>query len=381
MPNVDEIMSAGAPYFRVIQPKTCTAVFTEASYFRLGSYIQGAAQEEGLVTGLTTTTSTVTKGEKSAIDQAGDAIKNVKGDPAKDFKATSQATETYTTTASDPIASSGNGVLIYTDSDFQQNVKGASLAKYGQGHVTEVAAADAKYAVKAGKYDISATNGIFIKAGSFDAAGKTTAGANIELTAGGYIKQTAYGDLDEVTYGITHKRFHGIANDMFMGLKFSFFFGLETSVKLAGRLTIIMSAEASFRLSTRFSLTISSDLKVFVGGSTNFFFGAKIDTVTGVDMKTVIGASTKIVVGADFKQTVSDLKIVATTDIKAASGDMKKVSLNMTICDIDLKKEFAAVEGSDLKAVKGLMEADMKEFFAKKASVADVSLSTLTAIL
>ncbi len=358
MSNIDEIVSAGEPYFRVVQPKSSTAAFAESSYFRLGSYVQGATGEDSLVTGLSTTTSTVAKAEKSASSQAGDAIKNVKGDPAKKFSATSQATETYTTTASAPIPSSGNGVLLYTDGDLQQNVKGATLAKLGQGHVTEVTTADAKYAVKAGKYDLTATNGIFIKAGSFDAAGKTTAGANIELTAGGYIKQTAYGDLDEVTYGITHKRFHGIANDMFMGLKFSFFFGLETSVKLAGRLTIIMSAELSFKLSTGFSLTIAIDRKIFVGGSVSFFFGAKVDTVTGLDMKTVVGASSKIVVGADFKQATSDTKILTATDIKMAPvGDLKKVGVNLTVCEFDLKVEMAAIKSGDMAAQKKTMQA------------------------
>lgn len=378
MSNIDEIVSAGEPYFRVVQPQSSTAAFTESSYFRLGSYVQGATGEESLVTGLSTTTSTVAKGEKAAIDQAGDAIKNEKGDPAKAFSATSQATETYTTTASAPIPSSGNGVLLYTDGDLQQNVKGATLAKLGQGHVTEVAAADAKYAVKAGKYDLFATNGIFIKAGSFDAKGKTTAGANIELTAGGYIKQTAYGDLDEVTWGITHKRFHGIANDMFMGLKFNFFFGLESSVKLAGSLTIIMSAEAAFRLSTRFSLTVSADLNIFAGGSTTFFFGAKTDFVTGTDMKVVSGASMKGVIGPDIKMATSDLKILTTTDMKLApTGDMKIVGLNLTICNIDLKKEFAAVKDSELEAQKKILQSNLDQLSVGQSSIANLSMDSL----
>ncbi|RDJ25072.1 hypothetical protein DWF00_17900 [Bosea caraganae] len=348
----DEIISIGLPYFRVVQPKTSTAAFSESSYLRLGSYIVGAAEEDSLLTGLKTTTSTVSETNKSAIDQAGDAIKNEKGDPAKDFNATSQSTKVYTTTPSAPILSSNNGALIYTDSDLQMNVLGAALQKYGKGNNVEVTTADAAYNVKAGKYDLSAANGVFIKGGTKDAP------ANIELTAGGYIKQTAYGDLDEVTYGITTKRFHGIANDFFMGLKNNFFFGLETSVKLAGMISIIMSAEASFRLSTRFSLTVSKDLNISLGGVLNIFVGEKMDIIVGGDLKGVIGTSVKIVMGPDTKMATNDTKILTATDIKMAPvGDLKKVGVNLTVCEFDLKVEMAAIKGGEMAAQKKTMQS------------------------
>lgn len=366
-----------APYIRLYQPQTPSSPTSESSYFRLGSYVAGTAEEDSLLTGLTTTTSSVSEVKKSAFEQAGDAIKNEKGDPAKEFNATSQSATTYVTTpCNPPIASSNNGVLLFTDSDLQMNVKGAALQKYGAGNNVEVTTADAAYNVVAGKYDLSGHHGVFIKGGT------KADPANIELTAGGYIKQTAYGDLDEVTYGITTKRFHGIANDFFMGLKNNFFFGLETSVKLAGSLSIIMSAEASFRLSTRFSLTVSKDLNISLGGVLSIFVGEKMDIVVGADLKGVIGSSVKIVTGADTKLAASDLKILTSTDMKLAPvGDMKMTGLNFTICNIDLKQEFATIENSDMAAIKKVLQADLKEIVGKKTSIAEMSFSTITGFM
>lgn len=342
----DQIVSAGQPYFRVVQPQSATAAFTESSYLRLGSYIVGADQEDALLTGLTTTTSTVSEGTKGAREQAQDAERNAKGDPAKQYVATSQSATSYSTTASDPIASSNAGVLIYTDGDLHTHVKKAALEKFGAGHVTEVTTADAKYSVVGGKLDIGAKNGIFVKAGSFTPGAEASAStieqrANYEVTATGYIKQTAYGPLDETTYGVTRKVFHGEAYDEFHGFKETIFRGREHIYKMSGVMSMTMSGEVVLRLSTRFELTAGVDTGVRLAVDVKIFVGGKNDVVLISDLKVVAGLSKKIVIGSDSKWAISDTKTLLLSDTKFVPlADAKKVGFNITICDFDYKKSF-----------------------------------------
>lgn len=369
--NEDQIVSAGEPYFRVLQPKKPTSAYTESSYLRLGSYVAGAAQEDSLVTGLTTTTSTVSQGTKGAEAQAADAKDNVKGDPAKEYSATSQSATSYTTTPSAAITSSNAGILLYTDADLHENIKGAALQKYGAGHVVEVTTADAKYGVKAGKLDISAKNGIFVKAGSFTAGAESSQSsveqrANLELTATGYIKQTAYGPLDEITYGETHKNFHGDAYDEFHGFKESIFHGREHIYKMSGVMSMTLSGEVVLKLSTQFALTAGIDTGIRLALDIKLFIGGKFDIVAIEDGKIVLGFSEKVVIGSDWKMAGSDMKILATVDMKFAPvADMKKVGFNVTVCDFSFTKQFIAADSTEGKALKAAFEAGVKDLKAE----------------
>lgn len=382
----DQIVSAGLPYFRVVQPKSATAAFTDSTYLRLGSYVAGADQEDALLTGLTTTTSSVETGSESARTQADANIANAKGDPAKQYSATSQATATYATKPSAAIASANAGALLYTDGDLHENVKGAALQKFGKGHVVEVTTADAKYGVTAGKLDIGAKNGIFVKAGSFTAGAEANVNtidqrANLELTATGYIKQTAYGPLDEVTYGVTRKNFHGEAYDEFHGFKETIFRGREHVYKMSGVMSMTMSGEVVLKLSTKFELTAGVDTGIRLALDFKVFIGAKMDVVLIWDLKMVAGWSTKLVGGPDYKAAVSDTKTLATSDTKIAPvADMKHVGLNITICSFDYKKQLLKADDAMCLWLKSDLDAHFKGVKVTKSAL-DTKISGLTNFL
>jgi hypothetical protein len=345
------------PYVRLLQPQTPTSAFTASSYLRLGSYV---SDETGLPTGLKTSQSEVKQGDKGAKSQAEDAKKNEKNDPSKVYTATSQSATSYSTVPKtgpdgkplDAIVSSNNGILIYTDTDLNENVKGAALQKYGKGHVVEVTTADAKYAVPAGKFDVSALNGIFIKAGTVTATGTVTQAANLEMTAGGYIKQTAYGPLDEITYGETHKNFHGDAYDEFHGFKESIFHGREHTYKMSGVLSLTLAGECVLKLGTKFELTGGVDLGIRLAADLKIFIGLKCDIVLIADIKLVAGYS--------IKMATSDLKMISGMDVKFATvADMKKVGFNITLCDFDFKKQFIKAEST----YGGILKKDLEAKF------------------
>lgn len=340
------------PYFRVLQPQTPTSAFTASSYLRLGSYV---SDETGLPTGLSTTTSTVgVDSSKGGAKQQSEAAKaNEKNEPAKQYSATSQSATAYKTTPSDPIPSANAGILIYSDSDLNENIAGAALQKFGKGHVVEVTTADAKYGVPAGKFDVAASNGIFIKAGLVDTdTGAVSQAANLEMTASGYIKQTAYGPLDEITYGTTRKNFHGDAYDEFHGFKQSIFHGREHTYKMSGVLSLTMSGECVLKLSTKFELTAGVDLGIRLAADLKIFVGLKCDIVLVADIKMVAGWS--------IKMATSDLKMISGMDVKfAAVADMKKVGFNITLCDFDFKKQFIKAEST----YGGILKKDLEAKF------------------
>lgn len=347
------------PYLRLSQPQSPTSPFTASSYLRLGSYV---ADETGLPTGLTTSQSEVKEDKKGAEQQAKEAKENVKKDPAKAQDATSKSATSYSTKPKigpdgkplDAIASSNNGILIYSNSDLNENIAGAALQKYGKGHVVEVTTADAKYSVPAGKIDIAGYNGIFLKAGAVDAKYNVTQAANLEITAGGYIKQTAYGPLDEITYGVTRKNFHGDAYDEFHGFKQSIFRGREHTYKMSGVLSLTMAGECVLKLSTKFELTAGVDVGIRLAADMKIFVGLKLDIVLIADIKMVLGYS--------IKCAWSDMKILHATDVKFAPlSDMKKVGFNITICDFDFKKQFVTAEGT----YAGILKKELSAKFSK----------------
>ncbi len=338
------------PYFRAAQPDTPTSPFTASSYLRLGNYI---ADETGLPTGLSTTTSSVANLGTGAEAQAEANIANVKNDPNKVYSATSQAATAYQTNVTATIASTNKGVLIFSNADLNQNIVGATLEKLGAGHNVEVTTADAKYAVLAGKYDLSGHHGVFVRGGKVSPTGTVEQAANVEITAGGYIKQTAYGPLEETTYGKTWKKFVGDAYDEFHGSKESKFYGEEKTYKLTSSFSIVLSDEVALRMSTRFSLTLSLDLSLSLALSLGIIVGGKIDIIGPLSLK--------LVVGPDIKMAVMDMKFLSTTDFKVCPvADGKKVGLNLTVCDISLTYEAAAkVENAALALRKTNLRADL----------------------
>lgn len=370
------------PYVRVLQPKTPTSAFSQSSYLRLGGYV--ADETTALRTGLTTSTSKTgvdsTKG--GASQQADAAEANEKNDPAKVYTATSQSSTAYKTTPTAVAATDSAGILIYSDGELNENIAGAALQKFGKGHVVEVTTADAKYGVVDGKWDIAASNGIFVTAGLVDTSnGTVSRAANLELTASGYIKQTAYGPLDEITYGTTKKNFHGDAYDEFHGFKESKFYGREHTYKMSGVLSLTLAAECVLKLGSKFELTGGVDLGIRLAADLKIFVGLKVDIVLIADIKLVAGYSMKYVAGQDFKSATSDMKILGTSDVKIAPvSDMKVTGMNLTVCNIDLKKEVAAIKGSELEAKKATLTTKLNNIAMSNEGVA-MDVSTLKAFM
>jgi hypothetical protein len=349
-------------YSRIVVPDTPASALTSSSYLRLGAYNSG---ESGIVTGLTTTTS-------SNSSKNIDAISGAKTDGV--FSTTGQKTSEVTTTTTGTHTTDNAGVLAFTSKDFQANVKGAALMKIGNGHTTQIDAGDAKYTVSQGIYKISAENGVSITAG----AGGTP--ANISMTASDYIKQTANGPLSEITFGNSEKRTIGNAMEFFLGTKFTCMIGATTTLTMAITTTMFIGAAFSFKLSFEFSLNAAASITIKFLATNSLTIGDKTDIVVGIDFKQVTGSSMKIVVGPDCKVALNDLKVLETMDLKfAASGDMKKVGLNGTVCEVDVK----VTTGAALS--KEEMEAKQKELSARMTSIestaGQIQAVTKTAVL
>jgi hypothetical protein len=306
---------------------------------RLGVYT--GSEEDPLLTGLTTTTSSVSTSDVGAYQNALDKLSNT-SNPANQFDSSSQQDDTYTTTPSAPIASVKNGALIFSHEDLNENIKGAALQKFGKGHTTEVSTADASYKVLAGQYTLAAANGVSISGGT------QAAPANVSITAGGYIKQTAYGPLDQITFGMTRKQFIGSAFSFFLGDNWSCTMGMTTSLTMGLSTSCFIGISITLKLSLDFSLAASATVTIKFFAVNQLTIGNKIDIVVGNDFKQVTGPSTKIVIGPDSKWAASDMKILTGMDIKMApGGDIKKVGLNGTWCTVDVK-----VTDADIKANK-----------------------------
>lgn len=347
-------------YVRLAVPKAPGSAFGDSSYLRLGTYTSG--DESSLSTGLSTTTSSVTDTGEGAAQQAQDKLTDT-SKPANTWDATSQQADKYKTGVTATTASSNNGVLIYSNSDLNENIKGAALQKFGKGHTTEVTTADAKYSVKAGQYQISAQNGVFITGGASGAP------ANIELTAYGYVKQTAYGPLDQITYGLTRKQFIGSAFSFFLGDNWSCTMGMTTSLTMGLSTACFIGVSFTLKLSLDFSLTASATVTIKFFAENKLLVGSKLDITVGNEFKQVTGNSMKIVIGPDTKFATSDLKVLQLFDVKfAASGDIKKVGINGTFCDIDVKVTAADIANNKLKADQAQLVASLKSIKAEQGT-------------
>jgi hypothetical protein len=319
-----------AAFVRLYQPEEPNAALTQSSYLRLGAY---SSDEESLVTNLTTTTST----NATIAPPFGGGGDNI---PIP----VDTVTNTYN--------SDNKGVLAYTDKDFQANVQGAALMKFGNGHTTEVTNGDAKYTVDQGNYTISADLNVSITAG---ANGKP---ANIELTASDYIKQNAGGPTSILTTGNFDSQTVGNTSDFYFGTKFSCMIGSEMALNFALSLTVTFAYEVS--------VTLGGSLGVNIGFDNSLIIGNQIAIQVGVYFKQVTGQYVNLVIGDDVKGATASMKVVQTYDFKAAvAGDIKNVGLNFTQCLVDAKIAETELKGAQLEAAKKQLVAKLAQLETK----------------
>ena len=312
-----------------------------------------------LVEGIAATTSRARTGvtTSSNSSQSVSAASQAKGK-------TSQTEAVVTNTPSAPISSSGKGILAYTNGDLQANVVGATLMKFGAGHVTEVTTADAKYTVPAGLYAISAENGVSIKAGE----GGTP--ANLSLFASYYIKQEALGPLSEITYGNSEKRTIGNAMEFFLGTKFTCLIGAEITLKFSLVISMWMGIAINIKILFEFTLNAAASITIKFLMENKLTIGNKLEIIVGSDFKQVTGTSTKIVVGPDQKMALSDVKFLATTDTKFVPGtDFKIVGNNYTLCGVDVKVTAADIDKGNLTIQQKALMAHSESITAKVGSL------------
>jgi hypothetical protein len=315
-----------AAYVRVYQPETPTSAFAQSSYLRLGAY--SSSDESSLVTNMTTTTSSDSTSSITAISSANSSTGPTSSMGDKTASVTDTQTGTYTT--------QNNGVLAYTFQDFQANVQGAALEKFGNGHSTEVTAGDAKYQVDQGGHTLNAANDIKIY------AGYNGTPANLELTASDYIKQTANGPLSVTTFGNSDKQTIGDSADFFLGTSFSCTIGTSMSLTLSVSLSMSLGYEIKISMCS---------LALYYVLDNSFTWGNQIQLQTGVYFKQVTGSYINTVIGIDIKTATSSAKFCTTTDYKSAPvGDFKVDGYYGTICDEKIEIDWSKVKDGDLNA-------------------------------
>jgi hypothetical protein len=345
-----------AAYVRLYQPETPTSTLSQSSYLRLGAY--SSSDEASLVTGLTTTTSSDSSSSQKAVDSANSSATTSSSMGDEKAKVTDTQTGTYTT--------SNNGVLTYTDQDFQANVQGAALMLIGKGHTTEVTASDALYQVNQGGYTLNASNDIKIYAG-FNGTP-----ANLELTASDYIKQTANGPLSVTTFGNSDTQTVGNSSEFFFGTKFSCMIGMEMTFNIAASLTVSIGYDIS--------MFIGGDLSIVWVFDNSFVWGNQIALQTGIYFKAVTGSYINTVIGNDVKTAFTSSKILTETDFKVApTADLKTVGVNGTVCDVDLKKVTGPTLTADqIKYYTASMVATVKDM---EAHAGDVEVRSKASLL
>ncbi|MDR3497237.1 MAG: hypothetical protein P4L82_21795 [Ancalomicrobiaceae bacterium] len=365
------------PNFARIVVQAAPGDMGHASYLRLGKYV--STDEASKVTGLKTTTTSVTDSGESTKDQAQDKIDN---DPNKDgdvnqgniYSATSQNETSYKHGATENTATDNNGILLYTTYDLNENVEGQVLAKYGKGQTVEVETADSNLTVKAGAYNASAAEGIYMT------AGKHGAPANMEITSYGYIKQTSYGDLNEWTYGNTLKKFQGETTDWFFGNKRLLQLAAESSFKLGVVTTCFVGLNFSLNLAGIVAIKVSGEININISAKFQFTMGPTL-TIKVFNTDWVWGADNKIVWGASFKSATADVKVLQTTDLKIAPvGDFKMVGTNGTIANFDVKVLTFKATTAQAIAAQALFETKTQTAIAKMGSF-DVSIKNFLAVL
>ncbi|MFC6791286.1 hypothetical protein ACFQE0_17665 [Methylobacterium komagatae] len=352
---------AGRPFLRLLQPEQPNAPFKDSSYFRLGSYVAYNKEEDPLVTHLATTRSKVSGEPAMQGQSAADGVDLMGPDYSASFGAPSPGALTLEAIPSAPIASSNDGVLLYTDHDLNETVGGAVLQKYGQGHVTQVTDCDSAYSVLNGKHDLFAQNGINIHAGT------KAAPSNIHIVAEGHMTQVAYGDLKGKVSGNTHKVYMGAKSDEFLGLKSTLMVGAESVVKLSASSTITVGLERSIRLGGRVTLTISIDENFTFGRQENTIVGVKKDAIIGTEFKSNVGDTFKRVSGLDQKYGNNDQKFLTGSDIKVVDQtDLKFTNRSISINNMSITKNHTDLEKSDYKDSKKEIETKAGKLLSEK---------------
>lgn len=352
---------AGRPFLRLLQPEQPNAPFKDSSYFRLGSYVAYNSEETPLVTHLATTRSKVSGTPAIQEQSAADGVDLMGPDYSSSFGAPSPGALSLEAIPSDPIASSNDGVLLYTDRDLNETVGGAVLQKYGQGHVTQVTDYDSAYSVLNGKHDLFAQSGITLHAGT------KAAPSNIHIVAEGHMTQVAYGDLKEKVSGNTHKVFIGAKSEEFLGLKSTLMVGAESVVKLSASCTIIVGLDRYIRLGGRVTITISIDENLTIGRQENIIFGTKKDTINGTEHKHNFGNTYKTVVGLDEKYGINDRKFLSDSDTKVVNQtDLKFTNKSISINNISITKNHTDLEKSDFKDSKKDIETKAGKLMSEK---------------
>ncbi|MDQ0509466.1 type VI secretion system Vgr family protein [Ancylobacter amanitiformis] len=284
----DGASDTGTRFLRMDVPKVVGDKPPTGNYLRLGS--QAGEDEKPAQSGLSYSTSTVGVSDS-------DAYGSTQGGLAyADFKTATANTVNTVTVTSTTHATSGNGILLYSEQDLDVNIVGAATLKFGAGHATQTTKGDSTHSVKDGQYTLKATNGVKITGGD-------TGLADVSITATNMVKTKSMGDTTFFTYGTTTK--------YSMGESFSIFMGFEQTLKASISLTIQLSAVSTITL----------------GASTSMTLGAKADVIVGLSAKFCIGAGDMKITTKDSKITTSDMKI-ANIDFKyCAVMDAKIVNV------------------------------------------------------
>ncbi|MGY3622047.1 hypothetical protein [Bradyrhizobium sp. USDA 10063] len=298
-------------YTRVSVPDTMGSALSDSSYLRLGAY---SSDESTLVTGLETSSS---QSSAKSITGISDAHST-----AGVFSTPGQKLEEVTTSQTRTRKTDSAGVLVYTNKDFQANIKGAALTKIGLGHTTEVNNGDAKYTVSKGTHEVSAENGVSVNAGANGTL------ANISLTASGSINQTAHGSLSEVTHGHSEKRTAGDAMEFFCGAKLSCMVGATVSLFIGGAVCA--------KLSRDFSISVGGRSVISFGFANCLTVGNEFRMVTRNLISKIQGSNTLVVNGTDAKYARNYFKRIYGDDVKWVDLDGTRCRKKVVVTDSEV---------------------------------------------
>ncbi len=234
--------------------------------------------------------------------------------------------------AAGPQATSGHGVLLYSEHDLEQHIVGASVTKVGQGLALEVTSGDLSQQVDAGQFKVNALDDVTITAGQ---AGTASGTADVTINASNDINLNAQGDANSYTLGNKIDRTIGNTLNMTIGMQHAFNLGTVTTMQLAVY------------------------LKITLGSYSSITVGAKWDLV--------VGSSGKLCLQQDMKIANDDYKIVG-TDMKIAETDFKAVHL-------DLKKAWFSYDDVNSKLNAAQLKAEKGDIFQ---TMIDTSFERLT---
>ena len=354
----EETGRAGNPFLRLLQPEEPNAPYEDSSYFRLGSYVAYNSEEDPLVTHLHTTRSRTSKAAAAKGTTTVPTAGPLGPSFGASFNARSPGAASLDAVPSSPIPSSNYGVLLYTDRDLNETVKGAVLQKYGQGQVTEITDCDAAYSVLNGKYDLFASNGINIIAGDEHNP------SNIHVRAQGHYTETAHGDRFTKIFGYTHSEFMGESTAVFAGDRSSVVIGHELVLKLSISKMVILGIDEYYRLGGRIQVILSIDSGIIIGRARLKIIGTKWDMIEGYEEKFNIGDTWKYVSGKDIAFKTVDWKTIRTSDTVICPGTSLGVKNRViSITNISASHEKASSENSDFKAVKSKLEEHMNSIW------------------